>query len=357
MARNTIAVRLLIASPSDVEPERKILADVVARWNAAHSTSMGIMLEPIRWETHAHPATGDYPQGIINRQIVDDSDVVVGVFWSRLGTPTPTSASGTVEEIQRLRARGKRVLLYFSLAHLPQGHNREQFELLQKYKGTLKKDTLYWEFKAPEDLDRLFSSHLATIAHELAEEFNAEPRPTPIRVSNLVSLKPLSAATYVLEDDSGTWLDVDPDRDGLRAAIAIFRNDPIKGVPIHGIQGLGAQITFYEASGAEVQRIYHGCWLGDPFNHTELLVGDTRELIIVVDHPGARSPFAIENTRSNAANYEHTGSNPKPLARKLYDVNVRLIGSALAEGDVLEDFHFNLDLRQEEPVLRLEWTK
>jgi len=130
MARNTIVFRVLIASPSDVARERKVLAQSFERWNAAHSASMGVMLEPIQWETHAHPAVGDYPQGIINRQIVDDSDIVVGVFWSRLGTPTPVAASGTVEEIERLRARGKRVLLYFSSADLPQNFDRKQFDQL-----------------------------------------------------------------------------------------------------------------------------------------------------------------------------------------------------------------------------------
>lgn len=357
MARNTVVIRVLIASPSDVERDRETVAKVVGRWNAAHSTSMGLMLEPIRWETHGHPATGDYPQGIINSQIVDDSDVVVGVFWSRLGTPTPVAASGTAEEIERLRARGKRVLLYFSLADLPQGHDREQFALLQKYKKTLQRDTLYWEFKTAEELDELFSGHLATVVHEIAREIKAEPQPTPMRVSNLVTLKPLSSPRFLICDDSDTWREVEKVEDCLAAAIAIFRNEPIKGVTLRAIRGLTAQITFYDARGGELQRVYHGCWLGDPFNHTELGVGDTRELIIAVDHPRATSPFAIENTRRSTVHYEQEGSRERPLARGLYDVNVRLIGGVTATGDVVDDFHFNLDLRQETPVLKLNWTR
>jgi hypothetical protein len=102
--------------------------------------------------------------------------------------------------------------------------------------------------------------------------------------------------------------------------------------------------------------VYNGCWLGDPLNYTKLLVGDKRELMIAIDHPGAPSPFAIENTRSNLANYEHEGSREKPLERRLYDVDVRLIGSVNADGDVVNDFHFNLDLRGESPVLRLNWS-
>jgi len=345
MARNTIVFRALIASPSDVEQEREIVAQSIERWNAAHSASMGVMLEPIQWETHAHPAVGDYPQGVINRQIVDDSDIVIGVFWSRLGTPTPVSPSGTVEEIERLRARGKRVLLYFSSANLPQNFDRKQFDQLQKYKQTLKKDTLYWEFKSPQELEQLFSRHIATVAHELAHEIEAKPQPAPARVSNLISLRPLPTPRRVIADDSDTWRDVGQREEGLRAAIAVFRNEPIKGTTLHEISGLVAQITFYEANGGEVLRVNYGTWLGDPFNHVRLSVGGTRELLIAVDHPGAPSPFAIENTRGRAADYEHEGSQEKPLARRLYDVNVRLVGGASASGDVVEDFHFSLDLR------------
>jgi hypothetical protein len=142
MVRNATVLRVFIASPSDVNAEREVIANVVGRWNAVHSVSTGIVLEPVRWETHAHPDAGAPPQEIINHQIVDDSDIVVGIFWTRLGTPTPKAESGTTEEIERLRSRNKHVLLYFSTAPLPQQHDREQFLKLQAYKATLQKDTL-----------------------------------------------------------------------------------------------------------------------------------------------------------------------------------------------------------------------
>jgi hypothetical protein len=353
MARNATALRVLIASPSDVERERETLTSVINRWNAANSTSTGIILEPIRWETHTYPDTGDYPQGIINRQIVDDSDILVGVFWSRLGTPTPAAPSGTVEEIERLRARGKRVLLYFSRAEPPKGCNREQLILLQHYKQAVQKDTLYGEFGTPEELDRLFSQHLASVVNTLKTELNAAPRSGAAPTANLVTLRPLPAARLVSPDDSDTWHEGE---EGLPAAIAIFRNDPIKGVPLGRIEGLTAQITFYEASGGEVQRVYRGCWLGDPFNHTQLSVGNTRELIIAVDRGAGGPPATIENTRTNSANYEYEGTSFKPLDRLIYDVNVRLVGHVRSEADVVEDFHFNVDLR-ETPRLERDWTR
>ena len=357
MARNTIAIRGLIASPADVTRERETLVDAIDRWNAAHSTSTGIVLEAIRWETHAYPAAGEHPQEIINRQIVDDSDVVVGVFWSRLGTATPNSLSGTVEEIERLRRRGKHVLLYFSSADLPQTHDPEQFRQLQEYKRTLQKSVLYGEFQTPEELDRLFSQHLARVVNELAQQLKAESRPTSQHPPSLVSLKPLTAPRFVKPDDSDTWREVESEeKDALLAAVAIFRTEPIAGASLSTIEGLKAQLTFYESRGGELQRVYHGCWLGEPLNYTRLSVSGTAELIIAVDHPNADSAFAIENTRSNAAHYEHDGTKLKRLEQLLYDVNVRLIGHVADNRNVLADFHFNLDLRERKPILRREWT-
>ena len=66
---------------------------------------------------------------------------------------------------------------------------------------------------------------------------------------------------------------------------------------------------------------------------------------------------AIENTRGRPGDYEHEGSRERPLARGLYDVNVQLIGSAATMGDVLDNFHFTLDLRGEAPILKRDWTR
>lgn len=154
-----------------------MLTDVVLDWNAANSAATGMVLQPIKWETHAHPASGDRPQAIINRQIVDDSDILIGVFWSRLGTDTGVAPSGTAEEIERLRAKGKNVLLYFSTKPLPQDHDPEQWRLLKEYQQTLQKDTLYWNFETCDELYRVSSRHLASLIHKLTAELEDDIGP------------------------------------------------------------------------------------------------------------------------------------------------------------------------------------
>ena len=40
-------------------------------------------------------------QGVINEQLVDDADIVLALFDSRLGQATAAAVSGTAEEITR----------------------------------------------------------------------------------------------------------------------------------------------------------------------------------------------------------------------------------------------------------------
>ncbi len=94
-------VRVLIASPSDLRDERDRVERTIHRWNALHAAHVGVVLMPVRWETNASAEMGGAAQDLINRQIVDESDVLVGMFWTRLGTPTATNVSGTAEELQR----------------------------------------------------------------------------------------------------------------------------------------------------------------------------------------------------------------------------------------------------------------
>lgn len=99
--------RVLLAAPSDVTEEHELVGRVINEWNVQHGDNFGARIELMNWRTHAHPETGRRPQALINRQFADRADIVIAIFWQRLGTPTGKAASGTVEEIDRARRRGK----------------------------------------------------------------------------------------------------------------------------------------------------------------------------------------------------------------------------------------------------------
>ncbi len=100
MAFDAKVIKILIASPGDVEEERSVIPEVISRWNNINAESTSVVLLPVKWETHSAPRLGDCAQGIINNQLVDSCDMVIGVFWTRLGSPTGVSESGTAEEIE-----------------------------------------------------------------------------------------------------------------------------------------------------------------------------------------------------------------------------------------------------------------
>lgn len=114
MPFNARVFQVFLASPSDTQTEREVLRNVIGRWNDLHAADLGVVLLPVGWETHAVPQLGEPPQALINRQVLERCDLLIGVFWTRLGTPTETAPSGTVEEIRRFVAAGKWALVYFS---------------------------------------------------------------------------------------------------------------------------------------------------------------------------------------------------------------------------------------------------
>ena len=116
MSYTATAVNVMMASPGDVSRERRLARDVIEEWNAIHAQDRRVVLMPVGWETHSSPEMGDRAQAIINRQVLSNCDLLIAVFWTRLGTPTGAAPSGTVEEIAEHLAAGKQAMIYFSSA-------------------------------------------------------------------------------------------------------------------------------------------------------------------------------------------------------------------------------------------------
>jgi hypothetical protein len=116
--RPTWSINVGIASPGDVAAERDAVVRVLNYWNVRHHD---LMLNAVGWESASTPTLGDHPQNILNREVIEGCQLLVAVFWSRLGTPTSNAASGTVAEIEHfIRVKGPgRVMLYFCTRLLP----------------------------------------------------------------------------------------------------------------------------------------------------------------------------------------------------------------------------------------------
>ena len=177
-------VKVMIASPSDVAQERRLMRDVIQEWNVIHAEDRNIVLMPVGWETNSSPDMGDRPQAILNKQLLTTCDLLVAVFWARLGTPTGVAASGTVEEINEHLAAGKPVMIYFSSAPVRlDSVNAEQYERLRTFKEELRQKGLIDEYEDLAEFREKFARHLAqTIIQQFTnDEYNGEVDQGPRR--------------------------------------------------------------------------------------------------------------------------------------------------------------------------------
>lgn len=154
-------LRVMIASPGDVAQERAIVTQAIHRWNDANASVRQLVLLPVKWETHSTPQLGDHPQCIINRQLLDDADIVIGIFATRVGTPTEEYVSGTVEEIKRHVAAGKTAKVYFSDVPVPPSAvDATQYNLVQRFREECRTSGLYATFDSLDGFRDDFGRHL-----------------------------------------------------------------------------------------------------------------------------------------------------------------------------------------------------
>ncbi len=161
MAYKAIAIEVMIASPGDVTTEREIVRDLLSEWNHLHSRVQRAVLLPSGWDTHSAPDLGGRAQQMINDRILSYADLLIGIFWTRIGTPTGDAKSGTVEEIQKHHATGKPVMLYFSQTPVvPGSYDEAQFAEVQDFKNWAKAQGLVAMFDNPADFTEKFRREL-----------------------------------------------------------------------------------------------------------------------------------------------------------------------------------------------------
>lgn len=145
-------LRVLIASPGDTRDERDAVERALHDWNASRAAREQVVLLPRRWETNAVPVLGGGGQGAINKQLLDNADVVIALFDSRLGQATEDAVSGTAEEIERAEGAGKQVHVYFSEEPLPRDVDAAQLVALRDFKQVLQAKGLLGSYADPADL-------------------------------------------------------------------------------------------------------------------------------------------------------------------------------------------------------------
>ena len=77
-------LRIFISSPSDVREERTVAGRVIERLQGKYWSF--VRLDDVFWENRVARATAHFQDELLNP---GQCDMVVGILWTRLGSPLP----------------------------------------------------------------------------------------------------------------------------------------------------------------------------------------------------------------------------------------------------------------------------
>jgi|GEM_PF-6108641 len=192
--QNLKEMRIIVVSPNDVQKERDAAARVIAEINDSTAALLHLRLNLVRWETHSWPDFNQQgPQGLIDPILnIPDSDIVIGIFWRRFGTPTPDGTTGTEHELRTAYASWQKrglphVMVYFNQKpHTPDSVEEiEQWGKVLKFRKDFPKEGLWWPYKGTSNFEPLLRGHLNHLIRSRffePSEINTTPqiKPSPV---------------------------------------------------------------------------------------------------------------------------------------------------------------------------------
>lgn len=172
----TRILRIVVASPSDVQPERDVLPSIIEEVNRGVANDRGLHLVLSRWETDTHPGFhAEGPQGLIDPILkVTDCDLLIGIFWKRFGTPTANGKTGTEHEFGLAyeawqEKKSPQIFVYFNQkAYTPKSKaETEQWGQVLEFKDKFPKEGLWWSYKGKPQFEKLVRAHLTNYIRSL----------------------------------------------------------------------------------------------------------------------------------------------------------------------------------------------
>ena len=151
---------VFIASPNDVSKERSVIRRQIEKWNAIHSEKENIVLLPVGWESHSMSEIGTHPQDFINQTVLSKCDFLIGVFWTKIGTPIPREKSGTIDEIKAHIRKKKPAMLFFSTKDLPSNADLNQVQKVRDFKTEMRDKSFYVEYSSITEFESVVYKQL-----------------------------------------------------------------------------------------------------------------------------------------------------------------------------------------------------
>ena len=160
-------IKCFIASPGDTVAEREICEKVFSEINSGIGTAYGFILQSLRWENDVYPGIGNGGQDVINSQVNNKYDLFIGIMYTKFGTPTAHSESGTEEEFkiayeQALKKKNMEIMFYFNDEALsPSELDVQQYSKVNSFRqDVVQKKCMYSMYKGVRDFEEKLRHHL-----------------------------------------------------------------------------------------------------------------------------------------------------------------------------------------------------
>ncbi len=299
-------LRVVVASPGDVKPERDTISKVVDEVNRTIGRERHLALEVYRWETDSHPGFHPQgPQGLIDPQLkIEDCDLLIGIFWRRFGTPVSDAKSGTEHEFRLAYKAWKKkhkpqIMVYFSQkAYTPKSKEEtDQWGLVLQFKKDFPKEGLWWEYQNKFEFERLLRNHLT----QFLQEQSPIERKSEKKQSEASPLTPLFQLPPPPADFTGRAAELAE----LRAAIEKG------GVHISGLQGQGGvgKTALALKLAAELAPNYPDAQIYldlKGVSEKPLTAAEAMSHVLRTFHPEAKLPEKEEDLRAQYLSVLHT---------------------------------------------------
>lgn len=164
--------KIFIGGPSDVSEEVDYIIEMISDISVI-SSAIGMKFETFYWEKDSTPGLASEPQARINMQ-AQGYDAFIAVLGMRLGSPTASYASGTIEEIERAIAAARTsifgnnsVAIFFKEITISSNNpNLESLLKIQEFKKTLgPRGIMFREFRDNSDLKNVIYKTLSNIIY------------------------------------------------------------------------------------------------------------------------------------------------------------------------------------------------
>lgn len=282
MSYQATVLPVMIASPGDVTEERNIVREILHEWNDIHAAHRSMVFLPIGWDSNSSPELGARPQSQINDRILKECDLLIGIFWTRLGSPTGESESGTVEEIERHVAAGKPAMLYFSERQInPKDFDSTQYDRLNSFRSSCQPRGLVESYTDIDEFRRKLTRQVQHCLHdnEYLKDISKQQKPNAV-----------FAPAPVPTRQPQRWFDpygeqVSPDAMELLKAAAASGEGQIFNIPTIGSRSIEAGKQSFGEAGARDFARWEGA-LHELIEHNLVLPRSTDGAVSVLTREG-----------------------------------------------------------------------